>query len=198
MKNTFLLVWNIVLTAVVGYLLFQITGNKHSIDVQGKINDSTGTDSSGALRIAYLNIDTLQNNYTLFVDKRKELEAKQKQIEALLDKKTKDLQAEYIAAQKSAQYMTSDQLKETDQKLVAKQQEIEKLQNELSDDFQNQLDEFNKQLKDSLDSFIKDYNAEKKYTYVLSMSEGGFILFAETAHDITTDAINGMNARLKK
>ena len=119
-------------------------------------------------------------------------------METTLERKGKELQADYATAQQQAATMTQQQLGETEQRLQKKQADIQQLQNQLSNDLQNQLEAFNKELKDSLDSFLKDYNASNKYTMILSIVEGGQVLYSEEQYDITADAITGMNGRLKK
>lgn len=200
MKSSLLIAWNVVLTIIIGALLFIQLGGKKSSAADTAIvpADNAAKNESGETHIATINIDSMQNNYTLFVNKKKELEQKQKQMEATLAKKGQELQKEYSTAQQQAATMTQQQLAETEQSLQKKQADIQQLQSQLSGDLQNQLDLFNKELKDSLDSFIKDYNASGKYSVILSVVEGGQVLYAEPQHDITGDAIVGMNARLKK
>jgi len=155
-------------------------------------------DSTGSIRIAYVNIDSLENHYELYEQRKKELEKKQQQSEALLNKKIDAFQKDYAAAQQSATTMTESQLQSMQEKLQKQQADIQQLQSSLQTDFQNQLEQSNKQLKDSLDSFIKTYNADKRFTYILSYSDGGDILFAEPGLDITEDAIKGLNEKLRK
>jgi outer membrane protein len=184
----------------VGIILFHIFSEHHDNENHETTSGSVivqAADSAG-IRIAFINIDTLESRYDLFSQKKKELTDKQKQAEALFEKKSKAFQDDYATAQKEAASMTEAQMKLTEEKLQAKQEELQQLQDALQSDFQNQLDQFNKQLKDSLDSFLKDYNADKRYTYVLSMIDGGQILYASPQVDITQDAIIGLNDRLKK
>lgn len=200
MKSSVLIAWNIVLTVVTGALLYILLGKGTTATPApaSSAPEAQTATASGATRVAVINIDSMQNNYTLFVSKKKELEAQQQQMEATLAKKGRDLQNEYTAAQKASATMTQQQLQETEQSLQKKQTDIQQLQNQLSTNLQNQLDQFNKELKDSLDSFLKDYNASNKYTLILSIVDGGQVLYAEQQDDITADAIKGMNARLKK
>ncbi|HUM47893.1 MAG TPA: OmpH family outer membrane protein [Chitinophagales bacterium] len=200
MKSSLLIAWNVVLTVITAALLFIQFGKSapsatETITAQpATAGEAVATDT----RIATINIDSMQNNYTLFVNKKKELEQKQKQMESTLERKGKELQADYAAAQQQAATMTQQQLGETEQRLQKKQADIQQLQSQLTGDLQNQLEQFNKELKDSLDSFLKDYNASNKYTVILSIVEGGQVLYAEPQYDITGDAITGMNARLVK
>ena len=200
MKSSLLIAWNIVLTVITAALLFIQLGDapKTETATQPAQAESTDNATPSAVRIATINIDSMQNNYALFVNKKKELEQKQKQMENTLERKGKELQADYATAQQQAATMTQQQLGETEQRLQKKQADIQQLQNQLSNDLQNQLEAFNKELKDSLDSFLKDYNASNKYTMILSIVEGGQVLYSEAQYDITADAITGMNGRLKK
>ncbi len=190
------------LTAILAFLFFYIFNQKN----QATDNKNTATasktvavsDSTGPLRIAYVNIDSLEKNYQLFAQKKKELEGKQQQSEAILNKKIAAFQTDYTAAQQQAPTMTQAQLQGIQDKLQKEQADIQQLQSTLQTDFQNQLDKFNVQLKDSLDSFLKIYNADKRFNYVLSYSQGSDILFAQPSFDITADAVKGMNEQLSK
>jgi len=183
---------------VVVLLLLHFRGGKQPEDIPANKPAVHLNDTSSSLRIAYINIDSLENNYELFASKKKEMEGKQRQAQTTFDKKMTEFQNDYQSAQQSAATMTQAQLAATEERLKAKQDELQQLQDQLQNDFQKQLMSFNRQLKDSLDSFLKDYNATNKFTYVLSQTEGGAVLYGEEALDITTDVVNGMNERLKK
>jgi len=198
MKNTLLIVWNALLTVAIAFLLFHVLreeGEKHDSNTTQK--PGAPSDSASAFRIAYVNLDSLESHYTLFAKKKKELDGKQQESEAKFNKKMADFQNDYTAAQQSAATMTESQLQATQDKLQKQQAYIQQLRDTLQSNFQNQLDKFNTEIKDSLDSFMKTYNADKRFAYVLSYSDGGDILFAKPQYDITAEAIKGMNERLK-
>lgn len=52
-------------------------------------------------------------------------------------------------------------------------------------------------MRDSIQSFLRDYNKQKGYSIILSKA-GDNILYANPAMDITTDVVNGLNKRYKK
>jgi len=193
-----LIVWNVLLTAGLGYLIFMRTGAAQKESSSEKTPLTVKKDSTARGAIAFVNIDTLENQYNLFSQKKKEMQLRQKQSEDLFNKKMDEFQNDYAAAQKSASTMTQSQLEETQQKLQQKQMEIQQLQDKLQNDFQKQLEVINKQLEDSLNSFIEDYNADKHFSYVLSYTAGGAILYGEPGLDITEEVVKGMNDRLKK
>ncbi len=201
MRNNLLIVWNLLLTATVAFLFFyafNLKSQTNSKEMAAAPKAAAASDTASQLRIAYVNIDSLEKNYKLFAQKKKELEGKQQQSEAILNKKIATFQTDYSAAQQQAATMTQSQLQSVQDKLQKEQADIQQLQSTLQSDFQNQLDKFNVQLKDSLDSFLKTYNADKKYTYVLSFSQGSDILFAQPQFDITAEAVKGMNLRMQQ
>src|SRR5436190_21940263 len=106
MKNTVLIIWNVVLTAFAIFILIHILSERgeHEKKNEGKPSEKVAAtiDSTSNIRIAYVNIDTLEDHYELFAQKKKELEAKQKQSEDLLNKKMDDFQNDYTAAQQAA------------------------------------------------------------------------------------------------
>jgi len=193
-----LIIWNVLLTAALAYLFFTHHESGEKVISHAGISDSLKSNTAVTGSIAYVNIDSLEVNYELFSQKKKEMEGKQKQSEDLFNKKMGEFQNDYAAAQQSASTMTQSQLEETQQKLQQKQMEIQQLQDKLQTDFQKQLEAINKQLEDSLDSYVKHYNAGKQFTYIFSYTSGGTILYGEPAFDITKEVVAGMNARLKK
>lgn len=191
MKSNSLVIWNVVLTIAVAILLFLQFNRKAT-------QPSSSPGGGNALRIAYINVDTFQNHYTFFIDKKKDLDQKQQQMQATYQQKAGAFQNDYTAAQKAAATMSPQQQNQLSQQLQGEQAELQQLQSNLSTQFQSQLDQFNKQLLDSLNNFIKIYNADKKYDFILSVGQGSNVLFSAPQADITQEMITGMNSRLKK
>ncbi len=92
-------------------------------------------------------------------------------------------QADYEAAQK---------------RLGQMQQSLEARKQSLTEQLMKEQDDFNKNLKSSLDSFIEEYNKNHHYDYILSYAgSGSSILYANKQLDITKDIVDGMNAAAK-
>ena len=56
----------------------------------------------------------------------------------------------------------------------------------------------NQQLADSLNTFLKEFNADGRYHIILSNTAKDNVLMAAEEYDITDEVINGLNARCKK
>ena len=53
----------------------------------------------------------------------------------------------------------------------------------------------NKQLLDSVLNYLKVYNKDKKYSYILNAAE---VLLGDETHNITKEVLVGLNARYSK
>lgn len=171
---------------------------KKPVLLQAKDSSGNPVTMSG-MRVAYVDIDTLESHYTYFKAKKEEFETRQKQIDAELEKMANSLQNDYVALQKKAQagQMTEAEGEAAQQSLMKRQQEIEMKRQNLGTKYLKDQEDFNKELHDDLYSYIEEYNADKGYDYILSYSKDGSILYANDAYNITDDIISGMNERKK-
>jgi len=166
-----------------------------------KTKDSSGKEVvMSGVKIAYVDIDTLEANYDYFKKKKAEFETRQKNIDAELERMANALQNEYIALQKKAQNgeLSQSEGEAAQQRLMQKQNELENKRSTLGNKYLKDQEDFNKEIHDNLHEYIKEYNEEMCYDYILSYSKDGSILYANDALDITRDVIEGMNnAKIK-
>jgi outer membrane protein len=76
------------------------------------------------------------------------------------------------------------------------QNDLQELQARLENELASETAKFNEALRDSLQHFLKDYNADKKFDLILSKAGDNILLGAQRL-DITQDVINGLNKRYK-
>lgn len=155
---------------------------------------STAAPSTG--RIAFVNIDTLEANYIYLRDKKEQFAKRQAAIESELESSTRKLQNDAAEFTRKAQSgsMTQSEGEAGQKRLLQMQESLEKRKNSLAQNLMEEQAVFNKDLHDRLDAFLKEYNSDGKYDYILSYGEGGTILYKNDALDITKDIIDGMNA----
>src|SRR5688500_11511168 len=95
MKNG-LLIWNIVLTLAVGFLLFKQLGSRKTTGTDSKVQSSNSTiNSNQPFRIAYFEMDSVAAQFALVKDLEKELKSKEDAINSEMTQRTKDLQEKY-------------------------------------------------------------------------------------------------------
>jgi outer membrane protein len=129
-----------------------------------------------------------------------------------LDTKAKALQKEYETFQRdvmdfqrkveanaflSRERAESEQsrLQKKEQQLMSKQQDLENLRQKLSSDFMNEQAALTQQLQDSVQQYLREYNADGHLHLILNEA----VLMNKVAgYDITDEVIEGLNARYKK
>lgn len=179
-----------------GIVLFSCNGSGKQ--TKGTV---TKTDSSGkkvelpATRIAYIDLDTLESQYVRFQEKKKEFEAREKRIQREIASKAKAIESSYISLQKQARAgsLTQAEGEKKQKSLLKRQENLEKLRNNLTSKLLKDQETFNKQLKDKLDSVVEEFNKDNRYDYILSYAKGGFIIHANEKLDITKEIVELMN-----
>lgn len=183
-----------VLVAVLFYLHFN--AKKNSVAAIGMTTNAAAQNASDShsLSIAYVNIDSLEAHYAYFQQKKAELDKEQASIQNDLSSRARTLQDEVAALQKKAATMTQAQGEAAQKSIMQKQQALQQREQDLRQKFMQEQQNFNLDLHNRLSIFLKKYNENKHYSYILSYSEmASDILLKDTAYDITADVIKGLN-----
>lgn len=160
------------------------------------------------LSVAYVNLDTLVNQYEYVKDLKASLEAEGKRAQSSLEGKAKSLQAKVIAYQKSVQAAQQNaentprvelerlqkEFAETERKLGAEEQEIGMQRQTAATGLAQKEGELMKKLKEKLDSTLKRLATEKGYDYILAEGNGGSVLYGNKGMNVTQDVLAAMNA----
>ena len=199
MKN-FSLVLNVVLVLAVGFLYYYDFSGKKAEAVAAKIgNNYMVMDSSGHRPpLAYVELDSLNENITYIKDRRKELETEMKAIEQEQENGYRGLQVQKDNFLKRGAAITDQEAQVFQGKLIEQQQKIDSRKQELSQKLNEKsfgiMEDIQKQLKD----FLNEYNKDKKYMYIFTTGTGlDYMVFKDSTLNITSDVINGMNAKMK-
>lgn len=154
---------------------------------------------AGGLKIAYVEIDTLMSQYEFCKDYTILMNRKGENIRATLAGKERALQAKAAELQKkyeTNQFTTKEQVEQAQMSLAKQQQDLQALNDRLSNDFAAEQMKYNNEMRDSIQSFLKEYNKAKKFDYIIS-KVGDNILTANAKYDITKEVVNGLNKRYK-
>lgn len=197
--------------AVLFYLHFnsnlKIADNKSNLTDTSAASDSLVVDITGievpksdsTLPIAYVNTDSLLENYGYYKTQKKKLDDRAYKLDADLGKRMQSLQSEMEIAQKKAQAgaMTPAQMAETEEGLMRKQQELGRFRDSQSGALLDQESKLTEELNRRIKEVVKQMAVKGKYRFVLGYSSKGGILYADRRHDITTEVLNGLNQSTK-
>jgi len=194
------LIINIVLVIAVGALfVLYFTGKKKSspASTEEKLVENNNTGKGG---MAYISIDTLMNNMDMFFDVRNQLVDKQKSSEAELNSRSKDFEKEATDFQEKVQkgLITRSRAQEIEQELYLEQQNLINLKDKLSQELAEEEQVMNRQLIYYITDYLKEFNKEKNYQFIISNSLAGPLLYASDKQDITNDVVEGINAKYAK
>ena len=149
--------------------------------------------------IAYVEVDSLLTQYKFCTENKAALEAKSKQYQSQVAAKMAQVQKAYGDFQQKMQsgaFTTREQAEAAQLRIQKMQQEAAKLEEQLQKRMTAEQEKFNNTLRDSLQSFLKDYNKEMGYSMIVS-KQGDNVLFADPSLNLTKAVIEGMNERYK-
>lgn len=155
--------------------------------------------STGDMKIAYVEVDSLMSQYKYCKDFTAVLQKKSNNARNTLNQKGQKLQAAAANFQQklnSNGFTSREQAASVQAALQRQQEDLQELQNRLGSELDAETAKYNAALRDSLQNFLRDYNKTKKYDLIISKA-GDNILFADKKLDITADVINGLNKRYK-
>lgn len=187
----------LVVAVIVLYILFFASGKKHGNGIMAQGYDSLSGNAS--VRIAYINTDTLLNNYDRFFELRKQITDKQQRYENELSTKQVQLQKKISDYQSKVQkgLLLRSEMQKIEQQLNAEGQNFQQLQMEYNQQLNEEMQVMNRKLYEDIVEFLKEYNKDHQYAYILSDSYGGGLLYADKSLDITWDVIRKMNEKYK-
>ena len=180
-----------------GLMMAQCNENKQTSTPV--VAPATGTATSG-LKIAFVEVDSLLSSYEFCIEMNQAMVKKEENVRATLNDKGKQLESE----QQEFQYkyennaFTKARAEEEYNRLMKKAQELDALKVKLAEELALENQKNNAQLRDSIDNFLKIYNAEKRYDFIISNAGYDNLLYGNPAYNITGEIIEGLNARYKK
>lgn len=194
-----MLIWNAILSLAIGYLLIMQFGSKKTTASAVK-NAISDTSSAGRqFRMAYFEMDSVAANFDLVKDLKNQLTSKEDNINAEMTSRSKKIQEKYNYYQDLAK---SGKLSETQSEAASKElkemdDEMKNRKQQLDQEYNNYMMTTQNEIKTKIESFIKEYNKTKNYSYIISYEQGLFY-YRDTAFNITTDVVKGLNEFYKQ
>ncbi len=159
--------------------------------------NQSNTQISSTFSAAWVNVDTLINNYDMYFDRQKELEESGRKSEAELTTKSRDFEREATDFQNKVQkgLVTRSQAEQLQQGLAVKEQELYRLRDELRAKIADEQQVKLRLIQVSITDFLTEYNKTKGYHVILSSTFGGPLLYGHPSLDITQDVLKGLNEK---
>jgi outer membrane protein len=189
-----LLTWNLLLTLLVGFLLFKQFSKRKANDpqVESHVNHNS------EFRMAYFEMDSVAANFEMVKEVKTELAKKEEENNTELEGLAKKFQQRYLYFQNLARngnlsQQQSDsanyEIKTMDDNMKLRKQQLDQEYNDLMVRRQNDI-------KTKIEAYLKDYNKDHNFSYIVSYEQGLFY-YKDTAYNITADVIKGLNELYK-
>lgn len=195
MKNLSLILNIVLLVAVVVLFAMEFSEDKN----EKKENSTEHIQNASDFKVAYVEIDSLLNNYDLYNELAKQFGDNQQRMEAELQQKSQNIQRQGADLQQKMQQrlITMRQAEAKQKELMQAQQNLIQLRDQLTQKLAMDQQIMNKQVYDSVYSFLNDLNTKRHYKIIFSTAQSNPILLADSTLNITKEVIDGLNRRYK-
>ncbi len=190
MKNTLLII-NIVLICLVGYLYY-LHFNDPKKPSQVKNENMGVADLKGGAKVAYIDLDSLQSNYTYYKKIKTEFERKQEAANNEISGMQKKYQNRAMQLQQKGATMNQQEQESAMQEINKMQQDLQSRKQVIDNDLYNYNSKMKEDILTRIQNFLKDYNKDGKYSYIFSY-EPGFMFYKDSTLNITPYVIAGLN-----
>lgn len=184
--------------ALATVLVFAQCTDKNNNASTNSTAPATGVAGSSNMKIAYVEIDSLLTKYNFWNDLNELMIKKEENIRTTLNERGKKLEAEAREFERKIQnngFASRERAEQEQMRLMKQQQDLQGLQQKLSEELASENQKNSLQLRDSINSFLKIYNKDKGYDLIISNTGFDNLLYANPAYNITQEIIDGLNAR---
>jgi len=186
---------NIILGAGIAVMLFLHLKNTGS----ATSSSSVKPDTAKALKLAYVDLDSIQEKYVFYKEKMQEFEKKKESADRDLNNAFQKIEAEKNAFAQRGNSITQAEYENFQRAYQGKMQNLEQQKQMLENNIAAEGSKTMEDLKKRINDFLVEYNKKQSYSYIFSYSAALNILFyKDPALDITDEVVAGLNAAYNK
>lgn len=152
----------------------------------------------GSMTIRYIDEDSLLSKYNLAKDLNEAMLRRSNQFDAAQQQRANEINKFGSEVQRKYQnngYLTEESFNVDQQKLNKMQADAQDYLGRLQRDIQNELQQNNIQLNDSINNFLKIYVKEKGIDVVVRKTA---TFYFDSKYDVTDEVVEGLNKRYTK
>ena len=186
---------NGLMVLAMGLMFAQCAGNGNA---GAPVASAPATGGASNMKIAYVEIDSLLTKYNFWNDLTEQMIKKEENTRTTLNEKGKKLEAEAREFERKIQnngFVSRERAEQEQARLMKQQQELQELQQKLTNELAAENQKNSLELRDSINSFLKVYNQTKGYDLIISNTAFDNLLYGNPAYNITNEIVEGLNAR---
>lgn len=167
-------------------------------------NTTTPTSSDGGatipsnMKIAFVELDSLIVQYNFWNDLNMAMVQKEENVRATLNQEARKLEKEMQDFQRKLEnnaFVNRERAEQEQSRLIKKQQDLQNLQNRLSEELATENQKNSVMLRDSINSFMKEYIKDNPYSFIITNSAFDNLLYGAPQYNITKEIVEGLNKR---
>lgn len=184
-------------TILIVFLLFKVMGTSNEQNLDAETPGSTAVEedstASTALRVAYINNDTLIAGYAYQQELRESLENQARLLDADLQKRTKVFEENYTLLEQEAPNMSPEELQYAQADLMQRQQELIQYRDARAQELAEEEARLTNELLDDLNAVLKELKKEQGIDFIFSLSPTSSLLMANDRYDMTQQVVSRLN-----
>jgi outer membrane protein len=197
-----LLPLNIVLIIAVAILYFLHFGkSKTAVPTAATVTtkDSAGNVVVKPLKIAYVDLDSIQENYVYYKEKMDEFEKKKDRADRELNGAFQKIENERISFVQRGNAITQIEAENFQREYTRKMENLENQKRSMENNIQQEGVKTMEELKKKINDFLTIYNKTQEYSYIFSYSSTiNMLFYKDTTYNITNEVVAGLNEEHNK
>jgi outer membrane protein len=194
MKNA-LLALNVLLVIAVATLFF-LYFSKKAPQMGAALSNNNPAPSGQTFRIAFFEMDSVENNYNYFKDVRNQFRAKEQQLNADLQELKNRYNKMYEEYGQAHAALSIEEKNKREQALISLQEEYKQRQEVQGSSLQNEGFKYRQEITKKIQDYLKEYNKEKGYAFIFS-SNPDLLYYKDSLYNITNELVKGLNEAYK-
>lgn len=202
MKNISLALNGVLIIAVA--ILYYMHFSNSCCSVEEPISEEVVSDSTGVVEeevveplksnIAYINMDSLREEYKLYSELIGTLKAREKKYEKELNAKMSALESKVKDFQQKAPTMSQFEGQNKQKELMEEEQKLYKMRDEFAQKFQAEQEKLDRRFQKTIADYIEKYNEEADYDIIIGSTDiTSKVMYAKKGINLTNSIVKGLN-----
>jgi outer membrane protein len=187
---------SLALAGVVTMFFLRSGGSNSGTSHAAKGNDTTDHHTHG--QIGYFEMDSIERHYAYIKEVREQLKIHEDQINNEMNSLKKGYMGRIQQLQSKAPNMSQQEGEAAQAEINQMQLNMQQKEAQLGQSLQEKQFKMMQDINNKIMAFVKVYNQNKKFAYIISHQPGDFIYYNDSTFDITKDLIKGLNDSYKK
>ncbi len=190
------IVSGVLAVAVIVLFILHFNSNTSSNEESGKNLSVLLNDSTIALPIAFVNVDSLLVNYNFAKDLNESLLRKEESTRATLNQRENQINSaaqEFERKLRNNAFLSQERAQQEQERIMKMNQEYQQLAERLSQEFLLEQQKLNIQMEDTIKVRIEEFNRTRNFEIILSNTSTSTLIYAKDKYDITNEVVQYLN-----